>query len=238
MKSWFQGLDYDKGFRPDEADLMSMEKVNKLKLFHNLANAQGISTVVNTKTSTSAPSPLAITIYDSTSSPTPTIETPTSAPEVDQLVDIAATLYVEELIMSLVSTKRAQNEDQQFPQDESSPKLTRFTEGGASREVTSFMRIPNVFSYRLTCTLEEAAVIVSMSDLSFIQNIPQGEKMEIIFELAHNIFKNDSIFSLISTGQGDVLAPGNPTKERDTWKGKCEAMYLRCSTLQKKLVAL
>lgn len=51
-----------------------MEKVNKVKVFYNLANAQGIQVVVPPPaTTTSAPTPASILA----------IETSTSAPEAD-----------------------------------------------------------------------------------------------------------------------------------------------------------
>lgn len=62
--------------------------------------------------------------------------------------------------------------------------------------------------------------------------------LELAFELAHNMFKAASIFYTFSTGLGDVIALGNPSKERHNWKGKVEAMEMRCSTLKKELVAL
>lgn len=34
------------------------------------------------------------------------------------------------------------------------------------------------------------------------------------------------------------MALGNPSKERDTWKGNIEDMELRCITLQKEIDAL
>lgn len=58
------------------------------------------------------------------------------------------------------------------------------------------------------------------------------------FELAYSMFKVASIFSLDSVGRGDVLCPGNPFKERDTWKEKVESMELKCTNLQKELAAL
>lgn len=36
------------------------------------------------------------------------------------------------------------------------------------------------------------------SDLSFVQNLPEGDKMELDSYLAHNMFKAASIFSLVS----------------------------------------
>lgn len=39
--------------------------------------------------------------------------------------------------------------------------------------------------------------------------------MEMTSDFAHNMFKVDYISSLVSIGQGDVLAPGSPFKEKD-----------------------
>lgn len=78
------------------------------------------------------------------------------------------------------------------------------------------MQITYVFSQWLTHTHEKDAAIISMSDLFFIQNLPEGEKIELVSEVTNNMFKVSSIFSHISVGRGDDLALGNPTKERDT----------------------
>lgn len=39
-------------------------------------------------------------------------------------------------------------------------------------------------------------------------------------QLAHNMLKVNISFSIVSTGRGDVLAPDNPSQERDIWKGE------------------
>lgn len=48
-------------------------------------------------------------------------------------------------------------------------------------------------------------------------------------DLTQSMFKTASIFSLVSAGRGNVLASGNPIKDRDTLKGKYETMKLMCS---------
>lgn len=65
------------------------------------------------------------------------------------------------------------------------------------------------------------------SYLSFIQNIPEGDKMELASQLAHSMFKVGTIFYLVSVGRGDTLASSNPFKERETWKIKSETLKMR-----------
>lgn len=84
----------------------------------------------------------------------------------------------------------------------------------------------------------EVNTTVSMLDLSFVWNLHEGEKMKLGSKLTHSMFKAASILSLVSSGQGDVLARGIPTKGGDTWKWIFEAMELRYSFLQKDLIAL
>lgn len=50
-------------------------------------------------------------------------------------------------------------------------------------------------------------------------------------EITYSMFKVACLFTLVSAGSGDIMAPRNPTNEMDTWKGKCEAKELRFSTL-------
>lgn len=57
-------------------------------------------------------------------------------------------------------------------------------------------------------------------------------------ELTRSMFKAISVFSLVSVGRGDILAPSNPFKERDTWKGKSKTMELKYTNLQKELLVM
>lgn len=100
------------------------------------------------------------------------------------------------------------------------------------------MQVPIVFSSQVAWTPEEAVTTILILELSFIQNLREGDEMELTSKITHKMFKVASIFSLVSAGQGDVLTLGNPSKERDTWKGNVRAMELRCSTLQKEIDAL
>lgn len=60
----------------------------------------------------------------------------------------------------------------------------------------------------------------------------------MVSQLAHSIFKAGIIFSIMSTGWGNILALGNPSRERDTWKGNVEIRELRCTNIQKELIIL
>lgn len=80
--------------------------------------------------------------------------------------------------------------------------------------------MPYVLSSQIACTSEEVFVIILKLDLSFFLNILEVEKMKLVSKLTHSMFK--VAFSLVSASQGDVLPPGNPSKEMDTWKGKCK----------------
>lgn len=58
------------------------------------------------------------------------------------------------------------------------------------------------------------------------------------YELTRSMFKVTSIFSLISIGKVDVLALGNPFKERDIWEGKVDALELRCTNFMTEILTL
>lgn len=68
------------------------------------------------------------------------------------------------------------------------------------------------------------------------RTVLRGDKMEMTSELTHNMFKASSLFPLVSTGRGDVLAPGNLFTEKDIWKEKDEALELKCKNLHTKHV--
>ncbi|CAI8584825.1 unnamed protein product [Vicia faba] len=137
--------------------------------------------------------------------------------EVDQLANVATILTVEEPTSHLVSTKRARDEEQQSPRGYASRKQTCVDEGDASGQVVA---------------------IVLTSNLSFIHNLLEGDKMEIAYDLGYNMFKVASNFSLVSIRRGEVLSFDSPFKERDTWKEKAEAMELKCNNLLCELITL
>lgn len=120
--------------------------------------------------------------------------------EVDQLVDVVDTLTAGDMPLSQVSTKKARDDDQQFPQEDCSPKQTRVAMDEAPEEITQFRRIPIVFSSRLTHTLEEASSNVSTLDLSFVKNFYETNKIKLISEITHGMYQVTSLFSLIPGG--------------------------------------
>lgn len=85
----------------------------------------------------------------------------TSILEVDQLVDAATTLKVEESITSPILTKKAWDEEQKSLWDEGSPIRTHVARGDTSKEVTPFMWMLYVFSFWLAQTTYKEATNVS-----------------------------------------------------------------------------
>lgn len=67
-------------------------------------------------------------------------------------------------------------------------------EDDASGEVTPIIKIWNIFSSRLQHTLDEISTIILASYLSFVQNLPKGNKMETNYEFTNIIFKVASLF--------------------------------------------
>lgn len=81
-----------------------------------------------------------------------------------------------------------------------------------------FIKILDIFSSWPSCTLEEDDAIVLALDLSFIENLPEGDKMELDSELTRDMFKYASLFSHVVVGRGGVLAPSNFFKKKGIWK--------------------
>lgn len=140
-------------------------------------------------------------------------------------------LTVEEPTSPLVLLKRVQGEEHLSPLYEVSSKWIWITKNGTYGEVTHFIKIPDIFYSRFPRTLEKAVAIVSTSNLSFAQNLPEGDKIEMASELAHNMFKAASICSFVFVGHDDVLALGSPFKKRDTWKGNVKVLELKCNNI-------
>lgn len=92
--------------------------------------------------------------------------------------------------------------------------------------------------FSLPRTRGETVVIVSTSDLTFVKNLSKGYKKELASHLSQIMFKSGTTFSLVFFGRGDILAPGSPSQERDTWKEKVEVMELGSTNLLKELVVL
>lgn len=103
----------------------------------------------------------------------------------------------------------------------------------------------NVFSSRLARTLEEVVNIVSTLDLSFVQNIFEVEKMNLVYEVTHNMYQVACLFyqvaclfDLVVVGRRDIVATGNTSKERDTWKEKCEVVEQKCFAFERDMAEL
>lgn len=195
-------------------------------MLYDIANTQGINVVV----------PVALII-----SPTPT-DAPTSAVEVssiafmvNQLADVATTLIMEEMLLSPILTNRCWDEDQSPLHEKDYPQWTCLFWDDASGEITSFLWMSDIFLSRLVCTLKEVATTMSMSDLSFLQSLSEAEKIEFVSKVTPNMYRDAPLISLVTTNRGDILVGGSPWKEMVTWKMKCEAMELKCSTLQNDL---
>lgn len=87
-------------------------------------------------------------------------------------------------------------------------------------------------------THEDDVVVVSMEDRSCIQNLSGAEKTQLLSEVTFHTYQNASLFSLATAGRWDVVVVGNPSKEKDTWKEKYEALEHKYSTFQKELADL
>lgn len=93
-----------------------MDKISKLNMFYNLADAQGIQTMVNIGTYFYAPTPN-LDPY-----PTLVVKALDHVLEVDCLADSAITLMVGEPTWPLVLTKRIWEEEQKYIWTDYSPK--------------------------------------------------------------------------------------------------------------------
>lgn len=138
---------------------------------------------------------------------------------------------MEEPTSPLVSLKRVQGEEHLSPRYEVSSKWIWITKNNTYGEVTHFIKILDIFYSRFPRNLEKVVAIVSTSNLSFTRNLPEGDKIEMASELAHNMFKAASICSFVSVGHDDVLALSSPFKKRDTWKGNVKVLELKCNNI-------
>lgn len=59
--------------------------------------------------------------------------------------------------------------------------------------------------------------------------------MDLVSKSTHIVYWATSLFTFIAANMGDVLEAGNPSKEMDTQKGKCEPMEQKCFAFQKDL---
>ncbi|CAI8584815.1 unnamed protein product [Vicia faba] len=92
-----------------------------------------------------------------------------------------------------------------------------------------------VLHTRIPRTPEELVVDVFEEDLNFLQNLHEADKMELLSDVTFYNYWVASLFSLVTSSQSYILAMGNPSKDRYTWKEKCEAIKVRCSKFQKKV---
>lgn len=82
-------------------------------------------------------------------------------------MDVVETSKVEEPYSPPASTNKDGDKEQSSLMDENSLKWTRIAKGNASREVTPFIKMLDIFS-RLPRTPKEDPSIIWISDLSFV----------------------------------------------------------------------
>lgn len=59
-------------------------------------------------------------------------------------------------------------------------------------------------------------MVVTTKNMSFVQNLYEAEKIELISEFTFHTYRDASLFSLTAASRGNILDVGNPYKERDT----------------------
>lgn len=108
----------------------------------------------------------------------------------------------------------------------------------------------DIFPSWVACTSKETGVVVSMEGLYEVEDMDllfeitynmylfEVVKMDFLFEITYNMYRASSMFALAAVGRGDILVPGNPPKEIDIWKGKCEAMENKCITFKNEVAKL
>lgn len=66
-------------------------------------------------------------------------------------------------------------------------------------------KLINVLQPLIPRNLKEAHACVPEWDLSFLQNIPYSEKMELTLEASFHMFRSDSFMSMEAADQRDIF---------------------------------
>lgn len=156
--------------------------------------------------------------------PTPTTKIVSSVPRVEQLSNDTTTETMRDTTYFSISTMRGWDIGQNSPLEEVSLGRNCLSGKDATWEMTPFLQMPFVFPFRFDCTPKEATTIVSIEYQSFFQTLSGTEKMKLIIEIIHNMYRASSLFSLVAVGPEDFLVTSNPSKEMETWKVKCKDM--------------
>ncbi|CAI8584816.1 unnamed protein product [Vicia faba] len=112
----------------------------------------------------------------------------------------------------------------QIPLDKGSPKKAHLSRSEASGLATPFLKLLVILHTRILQTPEELVVDIFKEDLNFLHNLHEADKIELLSDVTFYNYWAASLFSLVTGSQSDILAMGNPSKDRDTWKEKCEAI--------------
>lgn len=131
-------------------------------------------------------------------------------------------------LISIIQTNRGRDQDQRPLQEEGSPRRVSLSMSGASRPATPFLKISTFLSAWIPCTFVEVVATVSKEDLTYLHNLFVADKMELLYVVTFNVYREAFLFSRVFVDWCDVLGMGNPSNKIDTWKGKCEAIWI-CS---------
>lgn len=73
-------------------------------------------------------------------------------------------------------------------------------------------------------TSQEAHNCFIKHDSSYIQNFFHTKKLELILEIAYHMFRGSSLITLETAARAEIIASGNPSKEKEHWKSKFDVV--------------
>lgn len=101
-----------------------------------------------------------------------------------------------------------------------------------------FSKVSYILSSRVPRTSQQVCKSFSEQDVSYIQNLSDTRKMELVVETTYHMFRGASLMTLDVAGWGEMLVLGDLPKENEQWKNKCEVVICERIVLQENMLKL
>lgn len=82
--------------------------------------------------------------------------------------------------------------------EEGSPKQVLLSEGTTSLSTTPHLNMHGILPSRIPRTPEEVAIVMSIEDVTYLQNLPKMDTMELFLDYLVNLSRSFSIFTSCS----------------------------------------
>lgn len=111
-------------------------------------------------------------------------------------------------------------------------------ESGEQEVLTPLLWLPTIVPPRVPNTLKEFSTAVNAEDIDFVRGLCATDRRGLFAYASRNLFKIESLFSIVYVGPNDVPGSRDLSREPDELRENCEGLERENSDVVKELAEL